>query len=291
MINYLDEDKILLTLLSRHKTDTDLTPGGIFIGGELLSNEFDRKTNKMNDTGMAYFDGTRWYHICCTSNEGLTTCTTMEPIPATSWTFLGSDVIKKTRQTLILKSSHAAAADGNPILIDRYAIFIAGKTYMFLIQRITNVGENIASFYYVYGDEPWLGNFGSSVGNIGWVSDHLIKYEEKIDVNKYKYFGFYDYRNDVIGEGHTFTGMASFIEWINNRPDVAFIVNQENGVIPRARKNMPLNSKLARFIDMQWGHVYLPPKASFQFVLVIGMANVGKDGKIPEKPPVFFNIS
>jgi len=291
VVNYLDEDKILLTVLSRYKTDTDETPNGVFIGGELPETEFDRETNRMNNTGMAYYDGSRWYHIWCNSNEGLASGTTMESIPITTWKFLGSEVLEATSAQLVIKSMHSVVSDGNPLYIERFGIFLAGKPYMILVQRITNVGNNIASYYYVYGDEPWLGNYGSSIGNIGWVQDHLIKYEEEVDPKKYKYFGFYDYGNDVIGEGHNFTGMANFIEWLYDEPDVAFIVNQENGKIEKAKKNKPLNSQLSRFIGGQWGPVYLQPKGVQVMALAVGMAFGGKEGSIPIKPEVFFNIS
>jgi len=71
-------------------------------------------------------------------------------------------------------------------------------------------------FIYVYGDEPWLGNYGSSAGDVGWVADGLVLHEGAIDVNKYNFLGFYDYGNDVIVELHNFTGMANFIEWLDN---------------------------------------------------------------------------
>lgn len=288
VINYLNENEKILTVLSRFKTDTDETTNGIFIGGELPSKD---DKNKMNDTGMSYYDGTRWYHIWCTSNEGLASGSSMEPIPPTKWDFLGSEVLKYTSQTLVLKSSHRAFTDGVPLLIERFGIFIAGKPYMILVQKITNIGTMNASYFYVYGDEPWLGNYGSSIGNIGWVSDHLIKYEEEIDPKKYNYIGLYDYGNDVIGEGHNFTGMANFIEWLYDPPDVAFIVNQENGVIRKPKKNSPLSSPLSRFIGAQWGPIYLQPNASQIMVLAIGMAKGNKEGKIPTKPDVYFDIS
>ncbi|GAB4431769.1 MAG: hypothetical protein OHK0040_01330 [bacterium] len=291
VFNYMAEDKVLLTVLSRFKTDTDETENGIFIGGELPGSEFKRDENEMNDTGMAYYDGTRWYHVWCTSNEGLASGTTMEPIPPVKWKFLGSDVLKYTPQTLVLKSTHQALSDGNPLLIERFGIFIAGKPFMILVQKITNISNNVASYYYVYGDEPWLGNYGTSVGNIGWVSDHLIKYEEDIDTKKYNYIGLCDYGNDVIGEKGNFTGMANFIEWIYDRPDVAFIVNQENSVINKPKKKTPLSSKLSRFIGAQWGPVYLQPKGYQVMVLAIGMAQGSKDGKIPVKPDVYFDVS
>lgn len=68
-------------------------------------------------------------------------------------------------------------------------------------------------------------------------------------------------------------------------PDAVFIVNQENGVIPRARQNMPLNNKLS----LQWGPVYLALGVSYQFVLSIGIANGEKMAKY-QKSHQFFSI-
>lgn len=110
------------------------------------------------------------------------------------------------------------------------------------------------------------------------VSDHLIM---KRGCNKY----IYDFGNNAIGEEHSFTGMASFIECVHTPPDAVFIVNQENGVIPRARQNMPLNNKLS----LQWGPVYLALGVSYQFVLSIGIANGEKMAKY-QKSHQFFSI-
>ncbi len=193
---------------------------------------------------------------------------------------------------IIIKSNHLAVSDGNPIYIERFGIFLAGNPYLILVQRITNIGNKIASYYYVYGDEPWLGNYGSSIGNIGWVKDCLIKYEVQIDPKKYKFFGFYDYGNDVIGEEHKFTGMANFIGWIYDEPDVAFIVNKEGVKIDKAKNKKPLYSQSSRFIGGQWGPVYLQPKGSqsIALALALGIAYGGNEGKIPIKQSVFFNI-
>lgn len=291
VINYLNKNQLLLTILSRFKTDNDETTNGIFIGGELPEDEFQKETHKMNNTGMAYYDGERWYHIWCTSNEGLASAKDMSPIPPTNWTFLGSDVLEYTSSHLVLLSKHKTFVDGVPLYIERFGIFLAGKPFMLLVQRITNVGDKTASYFYVYGDEPWLGNYGSSIGNIGWVQDHLIKYEEELDPQKYRYFGLYDYGNDAIGEGHSFTGVANFIEWVYDPPDIAFIVNQENNVIKKADPKKPLSSPLNRFIGGQWGPVNLEPQAYQVMVMAIGMAEGRKDGQIPIKPQVFFNIS
>ena len=76
-----------------------------------------------------------------------------------------------------------------------------------------------------YGDEPWIGDFGSSAGDVGWMGKELIKTEREIDTDKNTYFGMFDYGNDLAGEMHNFTGIANFIEWPkSDRPDSPLIV-------------------------------------------------------------------
>ncbi|HXY53512.1 MAG TPA: hypothetical protein VEM40_02445 [Nitrospirota bacterium] len=286
--NYLPGGKQLLTAFSRFIDDGGKVVLGVFVGGGLPANIRDDDIVKMNETGMAYYDGVRWYHIWCNVNE-LIANSRNESIFPSEWKYLGSRVLHHNPEDLFLESSHEIMIDGVPLNMIRTAIFKAGEMYFVLTIKITNVGSRAATYYYLYGDEPWLGNYGTSGGNIGWSSDgvsqELFQYKGRINTKKLHYAGLWDYGNDVIGEGHEFTRTANFIEWFGNiRPDV-FFSNGPYDFPQINEKRVPLSSNM-RFLAVQWGPRTLKPGQSETYTLAIGMAGHDPKSGFPVKPKI-----
>jgi hypothetical protein len=168
--------------------------------------------------------------------------------------------------------------------MERYAFFSAGDIHFTLLTRIRNIGRTEANFSYVYGDEPWIGNYGSSRGDVGWFRDNIVNVEGPIDTDRYRYAGMFDYGNPLVEESHNYTRMASFVEWLGERPDVAFFSNNPGYFEDH---KVPLSSD-TRFIGLQWGPKTLPPGASRTYVLAVGMAGRDAMSGFPVKPQVAF---
>lgn len=150
---------------------------------------------------------------------------------------------------------------------------MAGETYFILGIKITNIGQRDGNYYYLYADEPWLGNFGSSDGDAGWVSDRKILYEEAINPQLYSFAGMVDQGNEAIGEHGGFTPAANFIEWLGPEiPDGVFLANQYNGFQHPLSQLVPLAGD-TRSLGMYWGPRVLRPGESNTFFLAIGMAS------------------
>lgn len=242
----------------------------------------------MNDTGMAYFDGNRWYHIWFSANEGLVTGRYMNLLMLPYiWKFKGSKILKSESKKLILSSNHEVKVDGAILHIERIAFFKAGEPYFILLIKFSNVSDKNIDFIYVYGDEPWVRDYGSSAGDVGWADSGLIFHEGSIDVQKNNFIGFYDYGNDVINEGHNFTNLANFIEWLDKEsvPDLAYF---SNNVGNYSQKSVPLYSNNNRLLSIEWGPKNLKPGEKFTLKLAIGMAFPSLNAK-PMKPNVNFN--
>jgi hypothetical protein len=271
--NYLPNGKQLLTCFSRFIDDNGKATAGLFVGGGLPANVRGDDLTKKNETGMAYFDGVRWFHIWCNVNEAISTFSNFESIAPSSWTFLGSDVLHHEGTDLILKSSHEIVIEGVPLHMDRYASFRAGETYFILTIEIENIGNRPATYYYLYGDEPWLGNYGSSAGNVGWAADGLHQYAGRLNTTRDHYAGFFDYGNDAINEKHDFTMAANFIEWFGNDEPFVYFSNGPSDRQMNAKKT-PLSSN-TRFLGVLWGPKTLQPNQPVIYTLAIGMA--GRD--------------
>jgi len=278
----------LVICLSRFLDSNNMPTHGLFIGGGLPYSRYEENTVQLNETGVAYFNGSRWYHIWCNANEAVAGGKSPENmIFPSSWEFLDSKVHYDTSKKVMLQSSHRVVIDGVPFRIDRYLIYRAGEKYFLLANRFTNIGLRPTPYFFVYGDEPWLGDYGSSGGNVGWVKDRLFNYEGIVDPYKYSFAGMFDKGNPlVLGEKGPYSRLANFIEWIGDiRPDLVYFSNKE-GKVSEESARVPLSSRDNRVIFLQWGPRMLAPNQSETLLLAIGMADKVTPDGLPLKPEI-----
>lgn len=282
---HFSDGTIFLTCLSRYLDSGGKETRGVFVGGGLPFELGETGKDTLNDTGVSFYDGTRWHHIWCNVNESIAPWSNPSAVIApSSWRFLGSRVARKTPEELVITSSHEVELDGQPFRVDRVAVFRAGTRYFTLAMRFTNTGRFPGGYYYVYGDEPWVGNYGTSIGNVGWVRDRLVTHEEAINPWEHRWAGYFDYGNDAAGEEHIFSGLANFIEWQGNvTPDLVYFSNQIGTYAPRG-SSVPLNDPQNRVLFLQWGPRLLNPGKSDTIILSIGMADRDPVSGFPVKP-------
>lgn len=271
----------LVTYLGRY-LDGDEEVHGLFVGGGLPETVETNVAYNMNNSGMTYYDGKRWYHIWCSVNEGILDEVSGKSFTPSKWEYLGSKVEKRGERNVIITSSHRLAINDVPLKIDRKMSFTAGEPYLNLDIKLTNAGGIPVSFSYLYGDEPWVGYYGTSLGDVGWTADGIIDYETFIDTSKHSYMGMADLGNRLIRERPVYTNLANFIEWTPAaRPDRAFFVNDQNKM-PEKGKLIPMESN-ERFLGLAW-KCFLPPKGSKTIRLAIGMAPYNPASGKPQKP-------
>jgi hypothetical protein len=280
--NYFADGTALVTYLGRY-LDEEKEVHGIFVGGGLPETVESNVNYNMNNSGMTYFDGKRWYHIWCSVNEGVGSAVTGKALTPSHWEFIGSGVEQKSADKVTITSSHKTFIDDIPVRIDRKIRFTAGQPYFNLEITLTNIGTAPLFYNYLYGDEPWVGYYGTSLGDVGWVKDRIINYEEMIDTTKYSYAGIADIGNRVIGEQPVYTNLANFIEWFGpERPMYGYFANNMD-VLPKPNQKIPLESN-ERFIGLSWQRK-LEPSESSTLRLAIGMAMLDPKTGIPVKPP------
>lgn len=289
--SFLADGKKLILCFGRFLDSDNKSPNGLFVGGGLPYSKYEDSMVKMNETGMAYFDGKNWQHIWCNANEAIVSASNPKVmIYPSSWQFLGSKVLLASNSELIIKSSHQTKIDEVPVRIDRFAIMRAGDTYFLLVIKVTNIGDSPTGYYYVYGDEPWVGDYGSSAGNVGWTAERLYYYESVVDPLRHSFAGMYDIGNKVVpGERGNFSKTANFIEWIGMvRPALVYFSNKEGKISDESMK-VPLYSRDNRVIFAQWGPRPLLPKQSETIIMAIGMAEHDQRTDFPRKPEVRIN--
>lgn len=277
--SWRDGSKLVINL-SRYRDSNGKDPSGIFIGGGLPPSDPDYQFLNNEATGMTYFNGQRWFHVWCNANEGiLSPLSPFIPAYPSDWKFKGSWIRENDGTNLSIESRHNMNLAGVPLDLNRMLFYTSGNRYVILATVITNRGRVPSTVQYQYGDEPWIGDFGSSAGDVGWTEKELLLTEREVDPVRNSFIGMFDYGNPLAGETHSYSGIANFIEWDRaERPDKAYVSNFSGGIM-RGPKPMPLASTTNRYINLQWGPRTLQPGESLSFTIAVGMAdNDGKTG-------------
>ena len=273
--NHLGGGQQLLTNFSRYIGSDNVDTKGLFVGGALPPEDFDSSANAgRNDSGMTYFDTRRWYHVWCNTNEGIIATDSGVGLAPSQWQFIDSRVLINREDRALIISNHQVDLAGVPVQIERSAYFVAGEPYFILGIKMTNIGNRTAHYKYVYADEPWIGNFGSSSGDVGWLADQHVYFEGMVDPKVYSYMGMSDQGNKAIEEAVPETNTVNFIEWLGPEiPDIAYFSNNYMGFQHQLTQLVPLSGD-ARSLGMHWGPKSIRPKESQSFFLAIGMATL-----------------
>lgn len=281
VVNHLGGGRLLQTNFARYIDSDNRLTRGLFVGGgrpEALRMESPWRGS---DTGMAYFDGSSWSHIWCNTNEVIGFGgNTFAP---SSWQYLGSRVERLDQQQLVVVSRHGLSFKGLPLEIERRAVFVAGQPFFDLTISLRNQGGLPVNYFYFYGDEPWVGRYGGSAGDVGWVAGRLVNYEEKIDPRRHSFAGMADFGNPAIGEGRQ-SQTANFLEWRGpNLPDQVFFANFYQGFNHPPSTLVPLSGD-GRSIGLYWGPKQILAGESQSMRLSIGMAEIDYASGLPHKP-------
>jgi hypothetical protein len=284
-----DGSKLVINL-GRFRESNGKYSSGIFIGGSLPASDPDYQYLNNEATGMTYFDGKRWFHVWCNVNEGLHSMTQpFMPTYPSNWQFKGSWIRENDGNNLTIESKHSLILAGVPLDFNRQLFYTHGNKYVILTTEITNKGNIPSSIQYMYGDEPWIGNFGSSAGDVGWSEKGLIFTEHDVDVKRKTFIGMFDYGNPLAGETNSFTGIANFLEWDKNDPPNKAYVSNFSGGTMLGLNPIPLTSATNRFIGLQWGPTTLEPGRSLIFTIAVGMADRDPKTGMPIKPKTELN--
>lgn len=287
--SWRDGRKLVINL-GRFREGNGKRTSGLFIGGGLPPSDPDYRFLNNDATGMTFYNGQRWYHIWCNVNEGLLSPSSpFQPSYPSDWEFKGSWVRENDGTDLTIESRHSLVLAGVPLKLQRLLFYRSGDRHVILTTEISNAGSVPASFVYLYGDEPWIGDFGSSAGDVGWTEKELLLTERDIDLKRNSFIGMFDYGNPLAGEIHNFSGAANFIEWDKDiPPDKAYVSNFSGGTM-QGKKPMPLTSNSNRFIGLQWGPLTINPGESFHFSIAVGMADNDPETGMPVKPETKLN--
>lgn len=272
--NLLADGRELTTLFGRFEDDQGGHPQGLFVGGAESDVAVDAR--QLDQSGMALRDARGWTHVWCSVNEAVVDLAAASDHlhePA-RWRYLGSRVLVHEPGRVVLESNHELALTGGSLRVDRLAYFTAGELAFQLVIRLTALGPGAVRYAYLYGDEPWVGHFGSAEGNVGWVEEAVVPFEGAIEARSHRWAGILDRRS----------GYANYLEWLgDDLPDDAFFANHP-GPYAAAEARVPLDSNEV-FIGLRWLGRELRPGEGRSMRLAIGLADTDPATGRPRRPP------
>jgi hypothetical protein len=264
--NHFPDGTELVTLLSRYHNggDDGEDRHGAFLGGSIPDVALD--VSLQNQSGMAYRDAQgRWFHIWCNANEAIWDVADGKEIDTWAYRYVGSHVVVRDAHRMVIESEHEILVSGVPLRMTRVAQFTAGAPYVLLGVTLENVGTSPARFMFLYGDEPWVGDFGVAYGNLGWTSDGIFADEALLEHVQHRWAGIVD----------TKSGKANFLAWPGNElPTKVYVSNELGKLVP----GVPLASGEI-FIGTEW-HWELAPGESRHLLLAVGMAVRDPTGRL-----------
>ena len=272
--NRLGDGRELVTLFGRYEDSDGGHPRGLFVGGAVP--EVSGDLAHQDESGMALREDGHWVHIWCSVNEAAVDMIEPQPVlvyPG-SFQYLGSRVLVQDPRRVVLESSHEITLRGGKLRMDRFAYFTAGEPFFRLGIRLTGLGPGPVAYSYVYGDEPWVGRFGSAAGNYGWIPGAYRTVEGRVDPVANRWAGIVDMK----------TGRANFVEWLGgDQPDDVYFSNHP-GTFAEESQRVPLASNEI-FIGLQWLERTLAPGQQRSMLLVLGVADSDPDTGVPRLPP------
>lgn len=273
--NRLGDGREVVTLFGRFEDDQGGHPRGLFVGGAVP--EVAEDMANQDQSGMALRVPQAWVHVWCSVNEALIDGDggPRAVIYPGAFRFLGSRVLVEDPRRVVLESAHEITLRRGRIRMDRYAYFTAGAPYFKLGIRLTALGPEPVSYAYLYGDEPWVGRFGSAEGNVGWVEGEVIPWEARVDPAQHRWAGIVDAKS----------GYANFIEWAGADLPTDVYVSNRPGQFSDLSLRVPLRSNEV-FVGLQWLGRRLEPGESQDIQLILGLADRDPVTGAPRRPPM-----
>ncbi len=267
--NKLEDGRQVVTVFSRYDDSFGAVPHGLFVGGSLAEVAADE--SRENESGMAILDQHGWRHVWCNVNEVIDDPRKGPQYPS-AWKFLGSRVLVRDAKRVVLESSHELEIGGEPVRVDRFAYFRAGDPWFKLGIHVVNAGGAPVRFTYGYGDEPWVGNYGSGETNVGWVEEGIIRTVRMVDPKAHRWAGILDEREKI----------ANFVSWGGEQtPSLIYFANHSG--LGGETIGAPLASNEV-FIGLEWDRT-LRPGEDVSILLSLGVADMDRQTGVPRLPP------
>ncbi|MFH1532787.1 MAG: hypothetical protein ABIK09_18855 [Pseudomonadota bacterium] len=204
--------------------------------------------------------------------------------------YLDGEILQDGRQgSLVLRSFNR----GGCWEATRYLSWPDGAAYVLIASHVRNVCDAPRRLSFWTGEDPWIGTYKTSEGDVGWTNEGLVRAEVQVDPGTFRWGGLYDLGNELSGESPgAFSGAANFImPDPGTPPDRVLFANRFAHGEDELTPGKPLDNKTLTAINLGWVDRVLGPGETLRVVVAMGKAETGGIGvgaplpQLPEMAP------
>jgi hypothetical protein len=196
--------------------------------------------------------------------------------------YVGGRILEHADDHVVLASENA----GGCYRVFKVAYAKAEARTWIIATRIQNRCDKPVHFDLWTGDDPWVGLYASSEGDVGWTPKGLVRNETAFGIGQFTAGGLYDL--GTVGEkAGSFSNQANVfaLDPALPLPDFAAFANRfahgKDDVAPRR----PLDNKTMTALNLGWRARTLAPGQSMDMALALGMAQT-REGTAAEPEPL-----
>lgn len=197
--------------------------------------------------------------------------------------YVGGRVVDASRDNLVLESENV----GGCYRVRKIATAWATTQFWVVATRITNRCDHSVNFDFHSGDDPWIGLYKSSDGDVGWTPNDVVRNERRFALGEFTAGGLWDLGNAALGQTEgSFSNQANFfaLDPTTPLPDETEFANRFAHQASEINPHKPLDNLSMTALNLGWTKQSLAPHATRDFVFAMGLAVTGDTAKLPRVP-------
>ena len=197
--------------------------------------------------------------------------------------YVSGRVLEATRDSVVLMSENR----GGCYAVRKIAATWATARFWILATRITNRCSRTVHFDFYSGDDPWIGTYKSSDGDVGWTPRGFVRNEQRFEPGDFTAGGLVDLGNQALGQKEgAFSNQANFIALDPTLPlpDEADFANRFAHDESEVDSKRPLDNETMTALNLGWRRRQLASGQSTDVAFAMGLAVTSDEPTTPRLP-------
>lgn len=197
--------------------------------------------------------------------------------------YIRGRILDKGPVQIVLQSENS----GGCYRVIKVAYSRLNARWWILATRIINNCSHDIKFDFYSGDDPWLGTYRSSDGDVGWTPAGIIRTETLFGIGQFTEGGLYDLGNQALGQKEgSFSNQANFfkLDPATILPDQAIFANSFAHSVKDIDPNRVLDNRTMTALNLGWTGQQLKPGKGLTLAWAMGLAETDFPGQTPRTP-------
>ncbi len=199
--------------------------------------------------------------------------------------YISGKILENSEKKIVLKSIN----QGGCIEETRYLQWSAGEQYFIIAAHFRNICKSPVVFDFWTGDDPWIGEYKTSEGDVGWTPHGFIRKETELNGWGLEAIGMVDLgdKSKKNNGNSTFSGVANFMSLPSSQepPQYAYIANSFAHNTDDISDQL-LNNKTMTAYNLGWGERRLEPDDVWRVAYALGRAENNSFETTPSTPEI-----